>query len=79
MPAQAVADHGVVVDDDDADGGHDRPTIPGATIAGTRAETAVPAPGSDSIASVPATRFTRCRMADNPKPGPALLRSWQAP
>ena len=57
--AQAVADDRVVVDDEEPDRRHDRPTMPGATIAGTRAEIAVPPPGSDSIASVPATRLTR--------------------
>jgi hypothetical protein len=41
--------------------------MPGATIAGTLTETAVPAPGSDSIASVPATRVTRWRIAVSPK------------
>ena len=56
-----------------------RPTRPGATIAGTRAETAVPAPGSDSIASVPATRFTRCRIADSPKPVAAHVGARSAP
>ena len=35
--------------------GAEPPEAP-AAIAGTRAETAVPPPGSDSIASVPATR-----------------------
>ena len=39
-------------------------------MAGTRAEIAVPPPGSDSIASVPATRLTRWRIAVNPKPAP---------
>ena len=33
----------------------------------------MPPPGSDSIASVPATRFTRCRIADSPKPAAALV------
>ena len=39
-----------------------------AAIAGTRAEIAVPPPGSDSIASEPATRATRWRIPDRPKP-----------
>ena len=39
-------------------------------MAGTRTEIAVPPPGSDSMASVPATRPTRWRMAVSPKPAP---------
>src|SRR5262249_3762216 len=66
-----------------ARGGPDMPGVPDegasgsgpgtsscATMAGTRAEIAVPPPGSDSMTSVPATRFTRCRMAVRPKPVP---------
>ena len=50
----------MVVDDQEPDRVHGAVTADDpATIAGTRAETAVPAPGSDSIASEPATRATR--------------------
>ena len=70
--AEAVADDGVVVDDHQPDRAHgaDAPDDP-AAIAGTRAESAVPPPGSDSIASEPATRAMRWRMAVRPKPDPA--------
>ena len=40
-------------------------------MAGTRAETAVPPPGSDSIASEPATRATRWRIPVSPNPDPS--------
>ena len=53
-----------------------RPTEP-AAIAGTRAEIAVPPPGSDSIASEPATRATRWRIPVRPKPSP--VRGARAP
>ena len=65
----------MVVDDQQPDRAHgvgaaDEP----AAIAGTRAESAVPPPGSDSIASDPATRATRWRMPLRPKPdGPARI------
>ena len=67
--AEAVADHRMVVDDHQPDRAHgagaaDEP----AAIAGTRADSAVPPPGSDSIASDPATRATRWRMPLRPNP-----------
>jgi hypothetical protein len=40
----------------------------GATPAGTFADTAVPPPGSDSMFSVPASRWMRCRIPGRPKP-----------
>ena len=51
--AQAVADDRMVVDDQEPDRAHARGVADAApaAIAGTRAETAVPPPGSDSIAS----------------------------
>ena len=69
-PAQAVADDRVVVDDQQPDRAHDaadRRAEP-AAIAGTRAETAVPPPGSDSIASGrrPGPPAGACRQ---PEPG----------
>ena len=48
-------------------GGHGAVTGAWTPIAGTRADTAVPPPGSDSIASVPATRLTRWRIAGQPE------------
>ena len=56
--AQAVADDGVVVDDQQADD-H-------AGTAGTLAEIAVPSPGADSTASSPPTPVTRWRMPVSP-------------
>ena len=71
-PAEAVADDRVVVDDQHPDRAHRpvtaRPPPDPAAIAGTRAETAVPPPGSDSIASEPATRATRWRIPVRPNP-----------
>ena len=68
-PAEAVADDRVVVDDHHPNGAHASTTAaePGA-IAGTRADTAVPPFGSDSIATVPATRATLWRMPVKPNP-----------
>ena len=56
---QSVANDRMVVDDQDPGGAHAPAPVGGLAIAGTRAETAVPAPGSDSIDRVPATRFAR--------------------
>src|SRR5205814_9460799 len=64
-PAQPVPYHRMVVDDEQPDGRHPAPP---AEIAGAHAEIAVPAPGSDSTASVPAMRRTRSRIAVNPNP-----------
>ncbi len=70
-PAQAVADDRMVVDDEQPDRAHGAAAADGpAAIAGTRAEIAVPPPGSDSIASEPATRATRWRIPVRPKPAP---------
>jgi hypothetical protein len=73
--AEAVADDRVIVDDEQADRWHGRHQGAWTPIAGTRADTAVPPPGSDSIASVPATRLIRCRIAVSPtrrSPAPDL-------
>src|SRR4029079_5520578 len=66
--AEAVADDRVIVDDEQADRWHWRGQGAWTPIAGTRADTAVPPPRSDSIASVPATRLIRWRIAVNPNP-----------
>ena len=58
-PAQPVTHDRVIVDDQEPDRTHDSDPAGGAPMAGTRADIAVPPPGSDSIASVPATRLTR--------------------
>ena len=77
---EPVADHRVVVDDDQPDRAHDaEPADAPAAIAGTRAETAVPPPGSDSIASEPATRVTRWRIAVSPNPDPGAAVAWSPP
>ena len=57
--AQPVTNDRVVVDDQDSGGTHALAPLGGEAIAGTRAEIAVPPPGSDSIDNVPATRFAR--------------------
>src|SRR5207244_12583280 len=90
--AQPVAHHGVVVGDQQPDrsagsGGEETliPPVPPrcahlappSGMAGRLADTAVPAPGSDSISSCPASRLTRCRIAIRPKPpvaGPCPAR-----
>ena len=82
--AQPVAHYRVIVGDQQPDGlAHfDSPALvacgDGSAVsacgdgpsgmAGRLADTAVPAPGSDSISSCPASRLTRCRIAIRPKP-----------
>src|SRR5690606_30389838 len=56
----AVAHDGVVVDDDDPD------HAAVLSSAGSRTDTAVPPPGSVSIASSPASRSARCRIPRSP-------------
>ena len=66
--AEAVADDRMVVDDQQPDRAHEAGADEPAAMAGTRADSAVPPPGSDSIASEPATRATRWRIPLRPKP-----------
>src|SRR5262249_439675 len=84
--AQPVTHHRVIVGDQQPDGvAHSDSSALVACgdgpsgIAGRLAETAVPAPGSDSISSCPARRLTRCRIAIRPKPPAAGVSPARCP
>jgi hypothetical protein len=63
-----------MVDDDQPNRTHMLLAAMGAKMAGTRADLAVPLPGSDTSARMPVSRLTRWRMPLTPNPGPSLLR-----